>query len=302
MTLHALTLNAQTAMTHTAFTGLAGSCCLISVAMIVTGCAGVVEQPGRSIERESDWVQTDTVQPPALAAPFEQVVPGTATRLTMIPLPPGGDIKPIAISSTEIPWEVYDVFVYQIDLRAEELPQGVDAITRPSKPYVPPDRGFGHDRYPAIGMTHHAAVAFCEWLSAHTGRKYRLPTEAEWEFAARAGLHDDAGSTAIDVADLQSIAWFDENADFTTHPVARKSASAIGTFDMLGNAAEWCTTADGQPVVRGGSYLDLANELEINDRIFQKDSWNASDPQIPKSLWWLADCSFVGFRVVCELE
>ncbi len=80
------------------------------------------------------------------------------------------------------------------------------------------------------------AVSFCEKLSAKEGKTYRLPTEAEWEYACRAGSDLSIGS----VGDLQSSAWYSENSDNVTHPVKQKQANAWGLYDMLGNVSEWC--------------------------------------------------------------
>jgi formylglycine-generating enzyme required for sulfatase activity len=99
---------------------------------------------------------------------------------------------------------------------------------------------------------------------------------------------------------LDRYAWTWENADDQTHPVGKKAPNAWGIYDMLGNAAEWCRGTDGRPVVRGGSYLDRAARMGCSTRAVQTPAWNASDPQNPKSRWWLADGPFVGFRVVCE--
>ncbi len=251
----------------------------------------------------------------AVAQPFQPVtetIPGTAVKLSFVPIPPGKvvvtdpadastkhevDIRAFCIGTTEVPFDAYDVFVYGLD--QNEPPPGTDATTRPSKPYIPPDRGFGHAGYAAIGMSYKGADEFCAWLSSKTGHKYRLATEAEWEYAARAGA---SGAYGVDAAKLGDVAWFKDNADAKTHPVGSKKANAWGVFDMHGNAAEWVVGFDGKPVTKGGSFKDEAGELEIADRVKQSAAWNASDPQMPKSKWWLADCSFVGFRIVREMD
>ncbi|HMN95936.1 MAG TPA: SUMF1/EgtB/PvdO family nonheme iron enzyme [Phycisphaerales bacterium] len=233
-------------------------------------------------------------------------VPGTTVsfELRLVPAaPPAEDVAddpppPLFVGATEVTWDLYDIFVYRLD-----EPQGdgrADAIARPSKPYVPPDRGFGHAGFPAMGMTHRAAERFCEWLSAVTGERFRLPSEAEWEHFALAG---DPGDFACESEPgcLDGIAWFLENSAGTTRPVATKAANRWGLFDVHGNVAEWVTSSSGgRPIAKGGSYLDPGEQLAAGASLRQKSTWNASDPQIPKSEWWLADCSFVGFRVVME--
>jgi formylglycine-generating enzyme required for sulfatase activity len=212
----------------------------------------------------------------------------------MIGIPPSeaGRAPRVWISSTEIPWEVYDAYLLHLDGPDPDLPPGVDALARPSKPYIMMDRGYGHQGYPAISVSLKAAREFCRWLSARTGRAFRLPTEEEWELAARAGSGDPA--------DLGVAAWTQENSEGKTHPIAAKATNAWGFHDLLGNAAEWCTTSDGQGVVRGGSFRDKTAAVRCDARVLPSAAWNRSDPQIPKSVWWLADGGFVGFRIACD--
>jgi formylglycine-generating enzyme required for sulfatase activity len=208
----------------------------------------------------------------------------------MIPVPPSGDgsIPAFYMSRTEIPWEVYDVFVYRLDEEAGQ--PGIDAVSRPSKPYLPPDRGFGHDGYPAISVSFRAAEEFCAWLSARSGLEVRLPTEDEWEHAAAAPC----------AAPLPDCAWFAGNSGGVPHPVATRLPNGLGLCDMFGNAGEWVRGRDGRPVLKGGSYGDHLDRLTPAYRAEQTPAWNASDPQIPKSRWWLSDGPFAGFRIVCE--
>ena len=219
----------------------------------------------------------------------------------MVPIaaPPGG--RALYVSKTEIPWEVYDVFVYRLDEEESAAPGGADAVSRPSRPYIPPDRGYGHAGYPALSMSYHGAAEFCAWLSKKTGRRYRLPTEAEWEHACRAGTEGfySCGDKAVC---LGEYAWTAENAGGTTHPAGTKKPNAWGLHDMHGNVAEWTTSPDGTGVIRGGSFMDPPPDCRADSRKAPSPSWNASDPQIPKSRWWLADAPFVGFRVVCEID
>lgn len=235
---------------------------------------------------------------PRAHAAFVEKVPTSAASIDMLPVPGSADgtIAPFWMSRTEVPWEAFDVFVYRLDEDAGLGP--ADAVTRPSKPYLPPDRGFGHDGYAAISMSYKNAAEFCRWLSHRTGRTYRLPTEAEWEHAAR-GTGPGAFSFGDDPATLPSHAWFADNADAMPHPIATKQPGPHGLHDLHGNVAEWVTGRDGKPVTKGGSYRDGPDRLAISARVPQSPAWNASDPQIPKSTWWLSDGPFVGFRIVC---
>jgi formylglycine-generating enzyme required for sulfatase activity len=232
---------------------------------------------------------------------FFQEIPSAAFKFELVPVPGSADgkIKPFYMGKTELTWEAFDVYVFSLDEGAKDVPADTDAVTRPTKPYLPPDRGFGHEGYAALSMSYKNAQGFCEWLSARSGRKYRLPTEAEWEAACRAGTKGTYGFVD-DPARLADYAWFKENAEGKTHPVGRKLPGGYGLFDMQGNVAEWVTGEDGQPVLKGGSYRDAASALTVEARQPYDKGWNASDPQIPKSRWWLADAPFVGFRVVCE--
>ncbi len=236
-------------------------------------------------------------------APFAQKVAGTAYEFQMIPIPgdPSQKIAPFWIGQTELGWEAFDAFVYGADLKDAKERSDADAITRPTKPYLPPDRGFGHEGYAAISMSYKNAATFCEWLSKKSGKHYRLPTEAEWELACRAGSKS-AYSFGDDVKELADYAWFKDNGDNKTHPIAQKKPNAFGLFDMHGNVLEWCTDAAGQPIAKGGSYNDEAPKLAVSARAKTDPAWNRSDPQIPKSKWWLSDGPFVGFRVVCESD
>lgn len=246
--------------------------------------------------------QTAAPEAPAVEQmePFWQEIPEAAFKFELVPIPGSDDgaIKPFWMSTTELRWEAFDVYVYQLD-EVEDATDGPDAVTRPSKPYLPPDRGFGHEEFAAISLSYKHAVEFCRWLSVKTGRHYRLPTEAEWEHAARAGA-----KTAYFFGDepkaLAEYAWYEANADGAPHPVGKLKANPWGLHDMLGNVAEWCTGPDGKPITKGGSYRDGADLLKWSARVKQTPAWNASDPQVPKSPWWLSDGPFVGFRIICD--
>ncbi len=249
------------------------------------GCESAPRTDARAPDEPAPAVASDD-------APFTQTISGTALSIEMLPL---RDRASVWMSSTEITWDVYDAFVFELDKPSAEANAGTDAIARPSKPYILMDRGFGHAGYPAISVNHTGAAAFCAWLSEKTGRSYRLPTESEWEIACRAGATD-----GDDAATLGDRAWFKDNAGRKTHPVATRKPNAWGFFDMSGNAAEWCVSDRGEPIVRGGSYRDGVEGLRVEKRVLPQKAWNASDPQIPKSQWWLADGGFIGFRIVCE--
>lgn len=235
---------------------------------------------------------------PLPAEPFEQKIPGFLATFKMVPLPDAEvefagrtrAIKNLFMSETEVVWDVYDIWAFRMDQTEAQKSAGADAASRPSRPYGAPDRGFGHQGYAAIGMTWNAANKFCEWLSAKTGRKYRLPYEWEWEHAATPGAD----------AKLDDVAWYWENTEDKTMPVRSKKPNPLGLYDVFGNAAEWVVSNDGTYAVRGGSFRDKAPNVGLKARATQTPKWNENDPQNPKSRWWLSNGPFVGLRIVCE--
>jgi formylglycine-generating enzyme required for sulfatase activity len=231
-------------------------------------------------------------------------IPGTTVSLDLVRTPPGevrvGEVTvgvgALWVGRTEVTWDLYDIYLYGLD-KPDPDAEDADGISRPTKPYVPPDRGLGHAGYPALGMTRRAAEQFCVWLSEKTGERYRLPTEAEWVYLARGGV-DEAARGAVSEASLDALVWHAGNTDWAPRPVGTKEANAFGLHDMLGNIAEWVVSEEKTPFAMGGSYLDELEMCTPGSKRHQRPAWQASDPQIPKSQWWLADCGFVGFRVV----
>ena len=255
---------------------------LIGLATIVAGCASDLQTA------RSPW------SPGAFGDDFSQTIEGTALDLEMIWVPASDGIQGMWVSKTEVPWEFYDAFVFRLDGSRPDSDKAVDAISRPSKPYIAMDRGFGHAGYPAISMSLHGAQQFCQWLSLKTGRNYRLPTEQEWSsLCVRGGVSTQSAG---------EFAWFAGNAERKTHPVGSLKADALGLHDLWGNAGEWCTTEDGKGAVMGGTFRDPVERIGCGARMTPTPMWNDSDPQFPKSIWWLADAGFIGFRVVCEKQ
>jgi formylglycine-generating enzyme required for sulfatase activity len=142
----------------------------------------------------------------------------------------------------EVTWDEFDQFAFvgNRGVRAIDLdPSDADALTRPTLPYGDEARGFGKGRQPAVDVTWHGAMAYCRWLSERTGKTYRLPTEAEWEYAARAGS-TTRYSFGDDEASLDEHGWSLSNSERSTAPVAGKKPNAWGLHDMHGNVWEWC--------------------------------------------------------------
>ena len=257
--------------------------------------------------------------PPIQLEPFTQTIPGTDVALEMLPIPGGaftmadpyGDgllrvtIEPFWMLKTEVTWNAYSIFAYRHPLSEQTREfsnvYGADALSRPTDPFLPPGpdhRHWGREGEPAIRITFYAAERFCQWLSEQTERQYRLPTEAEWEYACRAGA--PPGEWILDEAALDRVAWYADNSGDTPRPVAAKAPNAWGLYDMLGNVAEWCVGLGDQPVVRGGAFDDLAEDIRPDRREYPSPHWQESDYQDPKSRWWLHDAPHVGFRLACD--
>ncbi|MBS1714568.1 MAG: SUMF1/EgtB/PvdO family nonheme iron enzyme [Armatimonadetes bacterium] len=239
--------------------------------------------------------------------PYVETLPKSVVKIDMIPVPGGtvkiGDkaveVKPFFIAKTETTWEAFDVFIASgpASKAYDQTAFAPDAIARPSKSYILPDLGWGHNGYPAINLSSTTVEMFCRWLSAETKKKYRLPTEAEWEVACRGG---EGTAWSVSADDLPKTAWYLGNSKRMTHPVGKTVPNKLGLYDMIGNTGEWAVSADGTALVCGGTFLDPADKQSPLTRRRFDPSWQETDPQIPKSRWWLSDAPFAGFRIVCE--
>ncbi|HVM88040.1 MAG TPA: SUMF1/EgtB/PvdO family nonheme iron enzyme [Puia sp.] len=213
----------------------------------------------------------------------------------------------------------YDEYILFQDETKDPAP-AVDGVTRPSPPYIDFTLGMGKaGGFPANSMSQYAALMYCKWLYKKTGIFYRLPTEAEWEYACRAGSNS-AFFFGNDESQLKKYAWYKGNSENKYHAIKQLQPNAWGLYDMLGNVAEW--TLDQymtdyflqikdktynplflpltkyQVTLKGGNFRDDAFGLRSAARIPSEKKWNARDPQIPKSKWWNTDAPFIGFRIV----
>jgi formylglycine-generating enzyme required for sulfatase activity len=218
----------------------------------------------------------------------------------------------------EVTWDEYLLFMFADQAKELDHPDGlVDALSRPTAPFLEMSFGRGNNGFPAISMTQHAANKFAEWLSAKTGEYYRLPTEAEWEYACRAG-----STTPSPPGPLDEYAWYAKNSGMapftggTYHKVATKKPNAWGLYDMLGNVMEWTldqyapyaaapaenpwvrSTAPYPHAVRGGSWNDDDARVTCTARVPSDPSWKKLDPQLPKSIWYMTNAQWLGFRLV----
>lgn len=241
-------------------------------------------------------------------------------------------IKPFWIGKYEITWDEYEPYQLTSEGRNKDGSRKVwaptdkpaELISQPTPPYQPMDFGMGRNGFPAICMTQHAANKYCQWLSAQTGHFYRLPTEAEWEYAARAGT-TTAYFFGDDASQLKDYAWFFENAsNFQYSQVGKKKPNPWGLHDIYGNVCEWCldqylpngfktiASLGGEKwipsktpyphVARGGHYDDDPEMCRSSARRSSEPGWKQQDPQLPKSIWYLTDATWLGFRIVRPLE
>lgn len=241
------------------------------------------------------------------------------------------NVAPFWMGKHEITWSQYEIWGENIDMTRRKIfgtaatPRDpiADAVTRPTPPYTDMSFGMGKNSHPAISMTQHAARKYCKWLSAKTGRYYRLPTEAEWEYACRAGT-DTAFSFGNDKTALGEYAWYGGNTDDNYKPVGQKKPNPWGLYDMHGNVSEWTLdqhSVDGyEPsegvvqnplrvpmtlyprVVRGGGWDDSGDDLRSANRMASDEDWKQQDPQEPRSIWYHTDALSIGFRIVRPLK
>ena len=287
--------------------------------------------------------------------PYVEPIEHTIVKIELVPIPSGSfvmgspesewdheldeepqhevRVAPFWMAKYETTWNAFEIWMDDIDIARRQILmiEANDRDTRadeyqlsqPTPPYTDMSFGLGRGSQPAICMTQLAGKVFCKWLSAKTGRYYRLPTEAEWEYACRAGT-----STAYHFGDdpesLGEYAWFYDNSGDTTHRVGLKKPNPWGLFDMHGNVAEWVLdqhsadfyakyagkTADNPlaipqtlypRVVRGGSWDDDSEDLRSAARADSEEDWKAQDPQFPQSIWYHTDALHVGFRIIRPL-
>ena len=227
-------------------------------------------------------------------------IPNSTVSFTMLHIPKGTS-NGFWLGRTEVTWAEYEIYYLRLDLPEKDRLEGVDIKVHPSLPYGLADHGLGRDNRPAIGLHSNAAISYCKWLSKKTGKTYRLPTEQEWEYACRAGATQEPFTADA----LKDHAWFaqnteNENGDPVPQEIGKRKPNAWGFCDMLGNIAEWTIAEDGTPVVKGGSYRDQDQKINSHFRQPLLPSWQASDPEWPKSRWWLRDAPHVGFRLLRE--
>ncbi|MBO4443525.1 MAG: SUMF1/EgtB/PvdO family nonheme iron enzyme [Bacteroidaceae bacterium] len=325
---------------------------------------------GVPVSQTASAVKYDSATVITSFANFTETVPTTGASIAMVAIPGGtfqmgsnkGDaysdadeyprhqvtVSPFFMSEVEVTWDQYWAFYAETMSEGRTPPEkvyannsreDVDAVSGPTPPFGTPDQGWGMGERPAITMTWYAAKTFCQWLSLKTGKHYRLPTEAEWEYAARGGtdtpyFFDGKPSKftngslrnrifGADTTGINRYVIYANNSRSRTQEPSRVKANPFGLKNMVGNVAEYCSdwydaaayslAADGsvnpqgpasgtEHVVRGGSYMDDAADVRCAARAHtEHDAWLRTDPQNPKSIWWYSDIKGIGFRIVCDV-
>jgi formylglycine-generating enzyme required for sulfatase activity len=292
---------------------------------------------------------------------FTQSVPGTTVSFDMVAISGGKfkmgspdsekkrkadegpqldvTVEPFYLGKYEVTWDLYNEYLetysaLSLKKNLEHVPAEkiADAISYPT-PIYDIEAGPALQRMggrtgdlPAVIMSHYAAKQFTKWLSAKTGRFYRLPTEAEWEYAARAGTNT-AYSFGDDPKQLKEYGWFMDNSELKDgdpgyHPVGQKKPNPWGLYDMYGNVAEIVFDQydpeqykqfAGKPVsahdiirwpdkqyprtARGGGFESEADQCRSAARQKITVADNTKDPQNPKSPYWLTQGFSIGFRL-----
>jgi sulfatase modifying factor 1 len=303
---------------------------------------------------------------------FTEKIPKSSVSFNMVAIPGGkfkmgspadepfrkedeGPVREVEVSKffmaeIEVSWEEYLAFYVQTAAEGRSTDteglrnksaQSTDAISGATPPYGQPDQGWGLGQRPAISFSYHAAETYCKWLTSVSGKTYRLPTEAEWEYACRAGSEGPysfpgdpkkfektglrAKISKNDTAIINTYIIYKGNSPTKTQTPDKVKPNPFGLKNMAGNVAEFCADwykpdayslypagiikdpkgpSDGtEHVIRGGTFQSTAGGLRSAARDYTRtEAWLRTDPQMPKSKWWFSDCFNVGFRVVCEFN
>lgn len=217
-------------------------------------------------------------------AMVSDTIPGSSIYFDLILVDGNDSIVDFYIGSHEVTHDMFVLFKRkEFDSKESDLSSDFqpDAITRPTPPYEDMTWGMGDEGgFPAVSMTQNGALSYCKWLYLKTGRFYRLPSPAEWTYLAKKQDNTEG--------------WFAENSGDKYHKTG-EFPSKSGVYDLFGNVVEW--TMD-RKVLKGGSFIDKASDINAETVIKYDRRWQQRDPQIPKSIWWLTDGSFVGFRLL----
>ena len=198
--------------------------------------------------------------------------------------------RPFAMGKYEVTFEEYDRFC---EATGREKPKDG------RRWFGPLSRDWGRGRMPVMNVGWEDAVAYAKWLSEQTGQRYRLPGEAEWEYAARGGgrIERYAGGDDVD-----AVAWYGANSGNRTHPVGEKLPNALGLYDMSGNVWQWTADWYGEGYYRQSPRDNPGGASEGTKRIFRGGSWFYDARGVRASYRDFAvpeyRSSYLGFRLV----
>lgn len=316
---------------------------------------GIAKEP----PKEGRFIKIDR----GYMVPYNATIPGTTVQFEMVPIAAGTftmgspptekgrkpdegpqfkvQVDAFWMGKYPVTWAEYKEFMKLADmfntfgaakppLRQLTKDNQADAVTAPSNLYDPTFtfKQGAKPRQPAVTMSQYAAKQYTKWLSRISGQFYRLPSEAEWEYACRAGT-TTAYYFGDDPKDLGKYAWYFKNSHDTAHEVGQKPPNPWGLYDMCGNVSQWtldAPLADGYKkfagksvswkeaivwptklfprVLRGGNWDSDAVDCRSAARRFSADDdWRETDPNSPKSPWWFTEpeALSVGFRVIRPL-
>ena len=294
--------------------------------------------------------------------PYSFKIPGTDVQIEMVPVPAGTvrvgspafevgredyegpqvdvAIEPFWMGKYEVTWAQFEPYMAvnfafkrleNARIRKVDAKNKIDAITAPSALYDPSfsyEAGDALDM-PAATMTQFSAKQFTKWLSLLCEDFYRLPSEAEWEHAARSNTKT-VYFFGDDPAELHKYGWFEKNSDYERHRVGQLKPNPWGLHDIYGNVAEW-TLDQHDPLTykrlhekmavtmidainwpqhqyarisKGGSWELPAGQCRTASRLIDDKKWKEEDPEFLKSPWWYTSYpgTGVGIRIVRPLE
>jgi len=333
---------------------------IATLLLLVATATQTIAEDTPGIVKEKPAAGRFVETPAGYLVPYEVTIPGTEVSFWMEPVPGGQflmgspaseagrdelegpqrvfQVEPGWIARCEVTWLEYKQFMnlyeafkkFEVNkVRIVTEDNEIDAITAPTKLYEPEFTfEYGEDdNLPAVTITQYSAKQYSKWMSGITGSQYRLPTEAEWEYACRAGSKT-AYHFGDDPSQLDDYAWYQGTTEGNgTRPVGTKKPNPWGLHDMHGNVAEWVldSYASYQPaektldaaadwfrmeeldprVVRGGTFEFEAAECRSAARLgSNSEDWREYDPNLPKSPWWFTTdpARGVGFRLYRPLK
>jgi formylglycine-generating enzyme required for sulfatase activity len=200
-------------------------------------------------------------------------------------------IKKFALGRFEVTFEEFDRFAM--------------STGRP----LPGDEGWGRERHPVINISWEDAVEYATWISERTGSRYRLPTESEWEYAARNMGKDEIWAGTSEQDQLANYAWFNTNSTGRTQPVGTQHANGLGLHDMSGNVWEWvqdCWHDDYQHAPTNGSAWLKENDGSCGTRVRRGGGWTNAPMSLRSSSrnGYSADSRSIqiGFRLAQDID